>query len=95
MAIAGDKPETGVRIAIERSRVGNNEPPWSYSGQAVLPNRSHPIEVVVTAEGEVHVTGAPVELLEKVRLLVRTAFKQAKSDGEPPAWRIVRWRTEK
>jgi len=45
-------------------------------------------------------TGAPKGLAEKsvssqrpgreVRLIVRTAYKQAKADGEPPPYRIVR-----
>jgi hypothetical protein len=38
---------------------------------------------------------APVDLPEKVRLIVRTVFKQASADGEPPAWKINRWRGEK
>lgn len=37
----------------------------------------------------------PADLAEKVRLIVRTVHRQAKADGEAPAWRIVRWRGEK
>jgi hypothetical protein len=37
----------------------------------------------------------PADLAEKVRLIVRTAYKQAQADGEPPARRIVRWRSDK
>jgi hypothetical protein len=103
VAIAGDRPETGVRIVIERDRA-RRDPPWSYAGAAHLPTSSFPLEVVVDAAGEVAVTlspdrtsGAapPEELAEKVRLIVRTAYRQAKADDEPPAWRIVRWRGEK
>jgi len=90
--IAGDRPESGVRIAIERPRDGG--PPWIYEGAVHTPEASAPIRVVVTEDGAVEVEGAP-DLSEKVRLIVRTAWKQAKSDGEPPARRIVRWRGEK
>jgi hypothetical protein len=38
---------------------------------------------------------APSDLAEKVRLIVRTVFKQSAADGEPPAWKINRWRGEK
>jgi hypothetical protein len=90
--IVGDRPETGVRIRIERDP-SRDEPPWSYAGAAHLPDASVPIEVLVTGDGEVTVSGeASADLAEKVRLIVRTVFKQAKADDEPPAWRIVRWR---
>ena len=102
MPIAGDRPETGVRIKIERDK-SREDPPWQYAGAAHVPDASFPVAVVVDAEGEVTVTishaldGAapPADLPEKVRLIVRTAYRQAKADGEPPAWRIVRWRGEK
>ena len=97
MAIAGDRPESGVRIAIERVKT-KEDPPWSYSGSAFLPDASFDLRVVVSAEGEVEVDlgeGAPADLAEKVRLIVRTVYRQAKSDGEAPAWRIVRWRGDK
>ena len=35
------------------------------------------------------------DLAEKVRLIVRTVYRQAQADDEAPAWRIVRWRGEK
>ena len=81
-----------MRIAIERPRDGG--PPWRYEGHAHTPDASAPIGVVVAADGAVDVD-APPDLAEKIRLIVRTAFKQAASDGEPPARRIVRWRGEK
>lgn len=100
--IGGDTPESGVRIQIEREK-SREEAPWAYSGAAYLPNASYPASVTVTAEGEVSVTllsaadgsAPPADLAEKVRLIVRTAYRQAKADDEPPAWRIVRWRGEK
>ena len=100
MPIVGDRPESGVRIAIERD-AKKDDPPWIYAGEVHLPDGSHPLAVEVDADGEVGVAIGPgaaelaPQLTEKVRLIVRTAYKQAKADGEPPAWRIVRWRGEK
>jgi hypothetical protein len=104
MPIVGDRPESGLRIAIERD-AKKDEPPWIYAGNVHLPDGDHPVVVEVDADGEVAVSigpradaaaaDAPPELTEKVRLIVRTAYRQAKADGEAPAWRIVRWRGEK
>jgi hypothetical protein len=105
VAIVGERPQTGVRIAIERPREGG--PPWCYSGTAFVPDAGFPVEVTVSVEGEVEValrpsaegdgspSHPPSDLAEKIRLIVRTAYRQAKSDGEPPAFRIVRWRADK
>lgn len=100
--IAGDRPETGVRIKIERDK-SLEDPPWRYAGAAHVPEASFPVAVDVDAAGEVTVTISPApdgvvpppDLAEKVRLIVRTVYRQAKADGEAPAWRIVRWRGEK
>jgi hypothetical protein len=96
--IAGDRPETGVRIVVERDP-SKPDAPWSYAGSAHVPEASFPIAVTVDAAGTVAVTvgpaagaAAPRDLAEKVRLLVRTAYRQATADGEPPPWRIQRWR---
>jgi hypothetical protein len=97
VAIYGDRPESGIRIAIERVKAAE-DPPWSYSGSAFLPDATFDLRVVVDGEGNVDVIlgdDAPADLAEKVRLIVRTVYRQAKSDGEAPAWRIVRWRGEK
>ena len=96
VAIVGERPESGVRIAIERPREGG--PPWSYGGSVFLPAADFRVEVAVSDGGEVDVTiapSAPVDLAEKIRLIVRAAYRQAKSDGEPPAFRIVRWRADR
>ncbi|MBX3192093.1 MAG: hypothetical protein KF819_34200 [Labilithrix sp.] len=98
MGIASERPETGVRIAIERPRDGG--PPWTYAGAATLPDAAFPLRVTVSSEGVVGVelgasdegAAAPSDLEEKIRLIVRAAYRQAASDGEPPARRIVRWR---
>ena len=100
VAIVGERPLTGVRIAIERPRDGG--PPWNYAGSAFLPDASFSADVTVSEAGEVLVVLAdegggppPPDLGEKIRLIVRTVFKQASADGEPPAFRIVRWRADK
>ncbi len=100
MPIAGERPETGVRIALERPR--GDAGPWTYVGAAHLPDVSHALSVVVAEDGGVEVrfddasgAGELAELAEKVRLIVRTAYRQAKADDEPPPLRIVRWRGEK
>jgi len=101
MPVTGDRPESGVRIAIERSR--EPSPPWSYEGAVVTPDRTLRARVVVRADGEVevfledsgHPSELPGDLAEKVRLIVRAAYRQAKADGEPPARRITRWRGDK
>jgi hypothetical protein len=101
--IAGERPETGVRIHVERDK-SREDPPWSYAGAAYVPDATFPVAITVDAAGEVTVTispsaddgtAPPADLSEKVRLIVRTVYRQAKADGEPPAWRIVRWRGEK
>lgn len=103
MAIVGQRPEAGVRIQIERD-ASRDDPPWSYTGAAHVPDASFPLALVVDGAGEVTVTLSPdasssaeppADLAEKVRLIVRTVYRQGKADDEPPAWRIVRWRGEK
>jgi hypothetical protein len=97
MGIVGGRPESGVRIALERPVSG--AAPWRYEGTVATPDAEHPVACVVDDSGDVRVelaATAPPELSEKVRLLVRTAYKQAKADGKKaPARKIVRWRGEK
>lgn len=108
MSIVGEKPESGMRITLERPRDEN--PPWIYVGAIETPDLRRAIRVVVSASGDVDVAAdsasspsdsaassdsvppLSADLAERVRLLVRTAYRQAKSDGQPPARRIVRWR---
>lgn len=102
MPIAGDRPEAGVRIKIERDKA-LDDPPWRYAGALHVPEASFPVAVDVDASGEVAVAISPApdgalppgDLTEKVRLIVRAVYRQAKAEGEPPAWRIVRWRGDK
>jgi hypothetical protein len=98
MGIVGDVPESGVRIAVERSRVGG--PPWVYRGEAVTPASRHAIIATVSIEGDVGVELAsgppaadpPAGLEKRVRLMLRAAWKHASADGAPPPSRIARWR---
>jgi hypothetical protein len=91
--ISGDRPETGVRILVERDK-SRSDPPWTYVGAAHLPDADVAIHVVVDAGGDVIVTLSATrpELEERVRLIMRTAYRLSKADGEPPPWRILRWR---
>jgi hypothetical protein len=104
--IVGERPQTGVRIAIERPRTEG--PPWEYGGTAALPDALFPVRVTVSEIGDVDVAlslaqepdaetriAPPADLAEKIRLIVRAVYRQAKSDGEPPAFRIVRWRADR
>lgn len=97
MAIVGEKPDSGLRIVLERPRDGG--PPWVYRGSAFTPDRALPLTAVVEADGVVRIEiapDAPPEIASTVRLMVRTVYKQAQADGEgAPARKIVRWRGEK
>jgi hypothetical protein len=98
MGIVGDRPETGVRIDVERARDG--EPPWRYAGQAVTPESTFGLEATVGADGTVGVAlaaGAPPGLADKVRLLLRAAWKHADEleSGASPPRHIVRWRPDR
>jgi hypothetical protein len=95
MGIVGPRPEQGVRVELERSEGG---PPWAYRGQAVTPAESYAATATVANGGEVTVDlegGAPAGLGERVRLILRAAWKHAAEDGAPPPRRIVRWRGDR
>jgi hypothetical protein len=101
MPIAGDHPESGVRFSLERPLRGG--PPWVYAGHAVTPHDRLPVEVTISAAGEVAVVlGSEVppelsapHLSERVRLLFRSLYKQAKEAGTEPPRKVVRWRAER
>jgi hypothetical protein len=109
MTIVGDRPESGVRIDVERPLSGG--PPWRYEGEAVTPHARFRMSAVVRADGDVTVevsdTAAGVrqslaELAERLRRMMRAAWKHASEDAldaesagpPPPPRRIVRWRPE-
>ncbi len=95
MSIVGSNPESGVRIDVTRPREG--APPWRYEGEAVTATARFAVVATVSAEGDVVVelaAEAPAGAGERVRLLMRAAYKHAREDGQPPPRRIVRWRAE-
>jgi hypothetical protein len=101
MGIVGQHPESGVRIDVQRARVGG--PPWRYEGEAATPSELLPLRALVEADGSVTVElegqSGPDRpaLAEKVRLMLRAAWKHgAQEDGgaAAPPRRIVRWRPE-
>jgi hypothetical protein len=95
MSIIGSTPESGVRIDVTRPREGG--PPWRYEGEAVTATARCGLVCTVSAEGDVSVelpAEAPAAIGERVRLLMRAAYKHAQGDDQPPPRRIVRWRAE-
>jgi hypothetical protein len=95
MAIVGHHPESGVRVTVERPRVGG--PPWRYVGEVATESARYGLSVTLEADGAVAVdlqSEPPSGLAEKVRLIVRAAWKHARDDGAPPPLRLARWRAE-
>jgi hypothetical protein len=96
MGIVGSHPERGIRIDVERPTEGS--PPWCYRGVAATSGDRFDIAATVSGDGEVAVdvpAEAPAELGEKVRRVLRAAYKHAKADGRPPPRRIQRWRADR
>ena len=94
MSIVGERPESGMRLRIERPLEGG--PPYLYAGEVATPEGAKPLHVVVDAQGEVTVRmeGADDAFLEKLRLMIRAAFRHAREDARPPPRRIQRWRKD-
>ena len=93
MGIVGDVPEGGVRITVERARDGG--PPWIYRGEIVTPVARHAVLATVSAQGDVGVEvpdGVSPAIQQRVRLVLRAAWKHASADGTPPPSRVARWR---
>ena len=103
MPIIGDRPESGIRVVLERRgrdpREPADSPPWRYEGTVQTPDGETPLRATIEADGVVRVEGPAPELAEKVRLILRTAYKQTKHDDgrgpQAPPRKIVRWRGEK
>ena len=93
MGIIGERPESGLRLDLERPRDGG--PPWAYAGEVVTPEARFVARAIVAADGAVSVdlVDAPADLEGKVKLILRAAFKH--SQPEPPPRRIQRWRGDK
>ncbi|HEY8041165.1 MAG TPA: hypothetical protein VIF15_15265 [Polyangiaceae bacterium] len=98
MGIVGGHPESGVRVDLQRPREGG--PPWRYEGEAATPSARLQVAATVEADGRVAVqmaTDAPEGLSEKVRLIVRAAWKHTHEHGQQqqaPPRRIARWRSD-
>jgi hypothetical protein len=95
MAIVGQHPETGVRLVVERPHAQG--PPWRYAGEAATQNASFRLTARLDADGAVTIElqpGAPAGLADKVRLIVRAAWRHAGEDGAAPPRRLVRWRAD-
>ncbi|MBL8610993.1 MAG: hypothetical protein JNL38_26865 [Myxococcales bacterium] len=100
MGIVGDKPESGLRLHVERE-ARNVDAPYRYRGTLAAPEDSWAVEAEIAAGGATRVdlapsaggAPAPPDAAERVRLILRTALRQA--DGGPPPRKIVRWRGEK
>lgn len=96
MGIVGHHPESGFRIEVERAR--ESGPPWRYEGEAVTPATRFPLAATVREDGAVDVeleAAAPSGLAEKVRMLLKTAWRHADQDEVAPPTRIVRWRADR
>jgi hypothetical protein len=96
MAIIGPYPERGMRLVVERPREGG--PPWRYEGDAVFESRRFPVVATLDASGAVAIeaaSDAPTDLAERVRLIVRAAWRHAQPEGLGPPRRIARWRPDR
>jgi hypothetical protein len=108
MPIVGPRPESGIRVDVERPLSTDGGPPWRYAGHVATPDASFALDATVGEDGSVEVSlppEAPAGLDEKVRLLLRAAFKHAQGGAPPPGdagrdrprpppRRVVRWRPE-
>jgi hypothetical protein len=96
MSIVGHHPDHGVRVVLERPR--GVEPPWRYEGEAIVHTASFGVSVTLQAGGDVTVEThgeAPPGLIDRVRLIVRAAWKHAHEEGAAPPRRIARWRADR
>jgi hypothetical protein len=90
MAIAGKFPEAGVRLSLMRGSFG---PPWAYRGELVFPEGTPSAEVALSVDeaGVVSVQVAPEAWHERIRLMVKAAWKPGPDAPAPPRT-IARWR---
>ena len=92
MAIIGERPESGMRLEIERPR--GDVAPFRYEGWVKTPETKIAVVALIDTLGLVDVSGVGLDddSLEKVRLMIRAACKHARTEGRPPPLRIQRWR---
>ena len=84
-----------MRVEAERPRASG--PPWRYEGQATMSDACFRLVATVDSEGAVNVEidpEAPPGLADRVRLIVRTAWRRAHEDGLHPPVRLARWRAD-
>jgi hypothetical protein len=84
-----------MRVVAERSRAAG--PPWRYEGEAALNDARFRLVATLDANGGVQVQvdpDAPDGLADKVKLIVRTAWRRASEDGLHPPLRVARWRPD-
>jgi hypothetical protein len=96
MAIVGRLLESGVRVTAERLPAA--KPPWLYEGEAVTRTDHFRLAARLEGDGAVRVDlepDPPPGLADKVRLIVRAAWKHARDDGAAPPRRIARWRADR
>jgi len=96
VAIVGHHLESGVRFVAERSVAEG--PPWRYEGQAATHEACFHLVARLDGDGAVAVTLTPEPpegLADKVRLIVRSAWKHAAEEGVAPPRRIARWRADR
>ncbi len=95
MGSGGSRPETGLRIDLERPVVaGRAGPPWRYQGTVTTPDAAFPLRALVTEAGAVAIDAGPLPegVEQKAKLLLRAAWKHASASEAAPPRRIVRWR---
>ena len=95
MGIVGPRPESGVRIDLERP--AGRRPPWRYAGTVATPTEDFSLGAWVTKDGAVAIDARadltfPAGVEHKAKLLLRAVWKHAAADEAPPPRRIVRWR---
>jgi hypothetical protein len=95
MAVVGHAPESGVRVVLARPRSGG--PPWLYEGDATTQGGRFRVTAVLEDNGELSVqlsSDAPPGLTDKVRLILRAAWRRAREDEAAPPLRLARWRAD-
>jgi hypothetical protein len=91
MPIVGDRPTHGVRLRLLLGRTKTR-----YEGAATAPHAQWPVTATLAADGAVDVdTGAPGEVAEWIRRVVRIAARNAAAEGIAPPRVIQRWRADR
>jgi hypothetical protein len=82
-----------VRVVAERPATGG--PPWRYQGDTTALGSRFDLVVMLDANGSVDVAlspDPPPGLADRIKLLVRAAWRHARTENVPPPRRIARWR---